>query len=105
MKEEFKPIPGFEGRYSISPSGRVMSHHTNMIRKTCISRDGYEKITLFKDGIVYCYEIHRLVGMTWLDKPEGEGWEIDHADTNKLNNNVSNLRWVKHSENQYNRNN
>lgn len=42
--------------------------------------------------------VHRLVGIHFLGTPK-KGWQINHKDNNKLNNNVSNLEWVTQSEN------
>lgn len=48
--------------------------------------------------------IHQIVAETFLDKPFGHNLTVDHIDRNKLNNNVSNLRWVTKSEQAMNRN-
>ena len=45
--------------------------------------------------------IHRLVAELFIPNPENKT-EVDHIDGNKLNNDVSNLRWVSRKENMNN---
>ena len=47
------------------------------------------------------YKLHRLVAELFIPNPENKR-EVDHIDTNKLNNNINNLRWVQPSENMNN---
>lgn len=45
------------------------------------------------------YYIHQLI-MKFFGPPKPrDDYEIDHKDRNKLNNNISNLRWVSHRDN------
>lgn len=46
--------------------------------------------------------IHQLVAETYLEKVEGKPY-VDHKDRNKLNNDLSNLRYVSQTENNLNR--
>lgn len=52
------------------------------------------------NGKRYC--IHRLVAETFIPNPEGKT-TVDHIDMNRLNNDVSNLRWATYSEQNRNR--
>ena len=98
MTETFRTIPDFPA-YAISPTGRVLSYYTNKIRKPYKNKpDGYWRISLFKDGKFYTVEIHKLVAITWLEKPEGNV-EVSHLDNNKDNNAAYNLPWVSPAEN------
>jgi len=45
--------------------------------------------------------IHNLLVKAFIPNPKGKRC-IDHANNDKLNNNVSNLRWSTHSENNQN---
>lgn len=45
--------------------------------------------------------MHRLVALTFIPNPDNKA-EVDHINRNKLDNSISNLRWVTHGENQLN---
>ena len=47
-----------------------------------------------------CITLHRLVAYTWLGDKRNEKYTIDHIDSNKRNNCISNLRWVPEQINQ-----
>lgn len=64
-----------------------------------------------KDGYFYVYYDHKMHPMQHLimkffgpPKP-GPEYEIDHRNQNRLDNDINNLRWVTHIENQYNKRN
>lgn len=100
-KEIWKDIPNYKGLYQVSNYGKIKSFLSNKILTPRISRSGYLRISLRKDGLTKDFYIHRLVGEVFLNKPNYK-CEISHKDTNKQNNVYTNLEWVTHKENQNN---
>lgn len=104
--EEWKDICGYNGMYQISTLGRIRS--TNYLRtgktkilKQATNNCGYKYVVLRECGKKKNLYIHRLVASAFIDNTENLP-EVDHIDTSKTNNVVTNLRWVSHEENQNN---
>ena len=83
--------------YSVSNFGNVKNNKNKLVKPN-ISNWGYYRVSLSKKGVKKYYRIHRLVGIAFIENPENKP-EIDHIDRNKLNNNLSNLRWAFSFEN------
>lgn len=101
MEEIWKDVYGYEGLYKVSNLGNVMSNHNGrwLLRKQYIcKRTGYPKIGLSKNGVSKTFCVHRLVAIAFIDN-HGNKDEVDHINTNRTDNNVSNLRWVTKKEN------
>ncbi len=63
---------------------------------------GYLQIALYKDGkVAERHLIHRLVAQYFIPNPENKP-NVDHIDTNILNNSAANLRWTSPKENSNN---
>jgi len=91
----------FEGLYKIYDDGRVFGIKRNKFLKPYIN-NGYYQVDLYKNGKRKFIKIHKLVATHFIgERPIG--LDIDHKDRDKLNNNVSNLRYVSRSENEKNR--
>ena len=88
--------------YLIYRDGRVQNKQTKRFLKLRVDGDGYKMVDLYKDGKRKTCTVHRLVGIHYIPNPEGKG-EVDHIDRDKLNNDVSNLRWATSSENNQNK--
>lgn len=109
-KEIWKDIPNFEGLYQVSNQGRVKSlaryvnHGSRQIfvkeriLKTRKNKNGYLAVYPCKNGKYKPMDIHRIVGVVFIDNPCGYG-DINHKDGNKQNNFVENLEWCTRSSN------
>ena len=95
--EEYKIIQGFEN-YEVSTFGNVRNIKTGRILKPLLNKDGYKRTHLKNTD----QKIHRLVASAFIPNPNNKPC-IDHIDGDRTNNNISNLRWVSHSENSMNK--
>ena len=83
--------------YLIFEDGEIFSLLSNKLIKRSLTR-GYYQVGLYKNNVEKKLYLHRLIALTFIPNPENKP-VVDHIDENKLNNNISNLRWVTHSEN------
>lgn len=95
--EQWKEITNFEGIYEISSLGRVRRIHkdSRCSKYKVLTQDtlrGYKRVTLFKKGIGYKKQVHRLVAKAFIPNPFNLK-EVNHKDENPSNNNVNNLEW------------
>ena len=114
MTEIWKHIEGYEGHYMVSNLGRVKSLDREVnwnfkgvnykrkikgrILKQCDDGKGYCRVTLAINSNHINYSVHELVLESFKSKRK-EGYQCNHIDGNKTNNNISNLEWVTPSEN------
>lgn len=109
MTEIWKTIPNFENYYEASNLGRIRSVRRTITQKShsgveytrvmgerilvpLPSSKGYLRVRLSKNGVTTRHSVHRLV----LLAHRGEcppGHEACHADDQRTNNRLSNLRW------------
>ncbi len=107
MEEIWKPVIGYEGLYSISNTGKVRSdikrnkswigkilkpHKCGNLKKP------YHYIYLCKNRIRKHRQISHLVAEHFIG-PRPKGYQINHIDGGKLNNNIDNLEYITNLEN------
>lgn len=99
MTERWLPVPRYEGLYEVSSEGRVRGLTRGKVLKSATDRDGYQKVSLSRDGKVRNAVIHRIVceafhGPAPLDKPLAL-----HGIGGVGDNRPANLRWGTYQEN------
>jgi hypothetical protein len=101
LSESVVWIEGYEGRYTISNTGEVISYCRGKIkkRKPHFLKDGYLGVSLYgHDKKPKIRSIHRLVAKAFCPGFK-EGLTVNHKDCNKLNNHFQNLEWMPNAEN------
>lgn len=105
MKEEWRDIKGYEGKYQVSNLGRVKSlnyHRADISRILAVRKDkgGYLYLNLYKNNKRKTYKVHRLVAEAFIDNPNNYP-QVNHKDEIRSNNIASNLEWC---DSKYNNN-
>ena len=99
MLEVYAKIKDFE-QYAISNYGEVINIKTGNKLKPSL-RNGYPYISLPVNGIFKHKYIHRLVAKTFLNEIDSKTI-VDHIDTDRTNNCLTNLRFCNIQENSRN---
>lgn len=100
LKEIWRDIPGYDGKYKVSNKGRVMSFWRSepVVVKTWDNKSGYKCLALHKGGTKITKTLHRIVAKAFVDNPNNK-LEVNHIDGNKSNNAAHNLEWSTRKEN------
>lgn len=109
-QEVWRPVVGFEARYSVSNTGKVMRTTDSLYRKsgslcslTYTKKDreytGYFVVRLWKpcEKRNYTARVHRIVAEAFIGDIDGK--EINHKNGNGADNRVENLEIVTTKEN------
>lgn len=109
MSQNWKDIPGFEGRYQASLCGQVKSlsrtifnHARTRVCKEKLLKEntdkyGYKYLSLYAgDGKPKTFKVHRLVALTYFGCSD---LCVNHKDGDKANNSASNLEYVTIEQN------
>ena len=96
--ENWKDVPGYNGRYQVSDQGRVRNTKSGRMLKSHTQGRGYMQAMLSKDGRRSYPLVHRLVAQAFIPNP-GNKPHINHKNGIKTDNDASNLEWCTMSEN------
>lgn len=94
-------LDGKETSYVVNPHGRIRNLKTNRTLNGSILHS-YRYINFRQDGMNRNKAVHRLVAEAFIPNPENKPY-VDHIDGDRLNNDISNLRWATELENAQNK--
>ena len=104
--EEWRPVVGWEGLYSVSDQGRVWSVRSGRCLKPGgNNRSGanqHHQVQLCRNGIGSMKTVHRMVLEAFVG-PCPAGMEACHLNDVGIDNRLTNLRWDSRSANQRDR--
>lgn len=97
-KEEWRPVVGSDGFFEVSNFGNIRrAKDKNLV---CLeTRLGYFRAPLTRQGSRTRFDVHRAVALAFIPNPQGKE-TVNHKDSDKKNNHVSNLEWATDRENQ-----
>ena len=100
-KEVWKFVPEYP-HYKVSNLGRIRSvlGERPQLLKGCINNCGYLRVTFWNEGKQKCLLVHRLIMLAFVG-PCPDGHQVAHYDGDKLNNQLSNLRYATPMENRH----
>lgn len=97
MKEEWKPIEGYEGLYEVSSYGRVRSLKrkatSGRVLKPQLTKSGYLRVHLSKSNRTKNAVVHRLVACAFVDGQSNTRCQVNHINEVKSDNRAENLEW------------
>lgn len=102
MKEIWKDVSGFDGKYQVSNFGNVKSfcRGEHLLRLNGGAK--YKQVILCKDGKTYGRLVHRLVAQEFVPNPNNLPC-VNHKDEDPKNNRADNLEWCTYKyNNEYN---
>lgn len=91
-------VVGFEGLYNVDIFGNITNIQTQKRLKPHLNDEGYLTVGLTREHDIYTRKVHRIVAEAFIQNPQKKKC-VNHIDGNKTNNNVWNLEWCTHKEN------
>lgn len=83
--------------YAVDEAGNVHNLKTKTLAIVSIVA-GYASVWLRNESGGRSHKVHRLVARAYIDNPENKP-EVNHLNSDKLDNRVSNLEWCTRREN------
>ena len=100
MTEEWRKIKGFDN-YEVSNKGNVRNIKTNRLLKIAYQPSGYAIVSLRANGTTRTSAVNRLVMNAFnpIEDNQNVRYDVVHMDNDKRNNELSNLKWMTHTDN------
>lgn len=108
--ETWKKVDGYD--YEVSTHGRIRSldrkvlsrygsrtHRGRLLIKNITKSNGYYGVTLYRNNVGFSTNLHRLIALTFIPKPDSDIVEVNHKNGIKIDNRVENLEWITRSGN------
>lgn len=97
---EFRKLKSLKMLYEVNEHGVVRNVKSKKIVEGYVEKNGYVRIKFENKclGPIVRTTVHRLVAEAFIPNPDNKP-EVNHIDSNRANNEASNLEWVTHSEN------
>lgn len=108
--EQWRSVAEYEGYYEVSDLGRVRSIPRTVVNRGRLMRrrglvlkagphsKGYMCVNLSKKGKSSTKRVHALVAAAFCQRP-AEAEEVNHINSDHLDNRAANLEWVTHQQN------
>lgn len=94
-------VYGYEGLYAVSSLGDIFSFKSNKPLKPRVSGNTkYQKVDLYKDGKRKTIAIHQIVWQSFHRRQVPAGYQVDHMDGDRDNNQMANLQLLSVEEHQ-----
>lgn len=111
-EERWLPVVGWEGLYEVSDRGRVKSLARDLgdklgrphpvierVLRPTLAVIGYPVVSLHASGRSrWTITVHRLVATAFIENPNNHPF-VNHKNSERTDNSVSNLEWCTHAEN------
>lgn len=97
-EEEWRDVPGHEGKYQASNNGGIRNIKTGRTLVGGAIPTGHRHIGMWINGKRVNIYIHQLVMLAFVGKPP-DGMEINHKNGKPSDNRLDNLEYVTHRQN------
>lgn len=87
--EKWEPLPSCES-YQVSTLGRV-KYNNKIVKQYDYGKIGYLRLDKEEKNVDHYVTVYTLVAKTFLQKKEGDGYDVHHIVNNGYDNRLSNL--------------